>query len=375
MSLAHPEPRLQADISTAVAPLAAALKALRLAIPARPVVPILGAVLIEADNDTITLSGFDYETSITVRIDGSGSNRIAADYHALDKLVRSLPKTSTVRLAVEDHALAVTCGDLHATVPVHTLDDYPTLPTITALPFTLLDRADLAGLGRVATAAGGDCTLPVLTAIELSVDDDGLAAAATDRYRLAVHRCAGPAHLDAPVLIPAKVLATVAKLLAREDEPVAMLTEGADRGLVAWRTERLEVTTRTVPGEFPKWRTLIPTEFAGTARGDARELSAAIKQVHPGDHHDPLVIDLDTESITLTASSDDRRVTRTITGVSYTGDAMRIAFNPCYLTDGIAVLNAADVHLGVVAPRKPALLTSPDNPATTYLVMPISLPG
>lgn len=375
MSLAHPEPRPQADISTAAAPLAAALKALRLAIPTRPAVPILGAVLIEATNDTIILSGFDYETSITVRIDGSGSGRIAADHHALDKLVRSLPKTSTVRLAVADHGLAVTSGDLHATVPVHNLGDYPTLPAITTLPFTLLDRADLAGLGRVATAAGDDRTLPVLTAIQLSVDDDGLAAAATDRYRLAVHRCAGPAHLDAPVLVPAKVVATVAKLLAREDEPAAMLVEGPDSGLVAWRTERLQVTTRTVPGEFPPWRTLIPTELTGTARGDARELCAAIKQVHPGDRRSPLVVDLDAESITLTAGSDDRRVTRTITAVTYTGDAMRIAFNPRYLTDGIAVLNTADVHLGVVAPRKPALLTSPDNPATTYLVMPTSLPG
>ncbi|MGH3563508.1 MAG: DNA polymerase III subunit beta, partial [Mycobacterium sp.] len=76
--------------------------------------------------------------------------------------------------------------------------------------------------------------------------------------------------------------------------------------------------------------------------------------------------------------------------VDFAGEALTIAFNPTYLTDGLGALHSERVSLGFTTPKKPAVLRPardddprPDGagpfPAVSseyvYLLMPVRLPG
>ena len=49
-----------------------ALKVVALGVAAKPVVPILGGMVAETRDGAVVLRGFDYETSVSVRVDGEG---------------------------------------------------------------------------------------------------------------------------------------------------------------------------------------------------------------------------------------------------------------------------------------------------------------
>jgi len=114
---------------------------------------------------------------------------------------------------------------------------------------TTVDIIDAPRFARAflatALAAGDDTTLPALTGVALSFNDQGYSLAATDRYRLHVVRCSG----DIPsgrvdVVVPAK---TVAKLLA----PVSRERRGAPRGLTVTVDSDRVTFTLASSGKYP----------------------------------------------------------------------------------------------------------------------------
>src|SRR5687768_415320 len=66
-------------------------------LPARPSVPVLGGVLVEAasggDGDHLTMSGFDYETSARVQLDATigDPGRVLVSGRLLADITRALP--------------------------------------------------------------------------------------------------------------------------------------------------------------------------------------------------------------------------------------------------------------------------------------------
>ena len=86
-------------------------------LPSRPSVPILAGLLVEAEDGQITLSGFDYETSVRVTVPAQVadtgkcliSGRLVAD------ISKSLPN-QPVDFAVDGAKAQVTCGSSRFTL-------------------------------------------------------------------------------------------------------------------------------------------------------------------------------------------------------------------------------------------------------------------
>ena len=56
-----------------------------------------------------------------------------------------------------------------------------------------------------------------------------------------------------------------------------------------------------------------------------------------------------------------------------TGDAIQIAFNVRYVLDGLKAMTSERVELRCNAPTTPVVLAPHDDPAFTYLVMPVQI--
>jgi len=102
-------------------------------LPNRPSVPILAGLLIEAEEGRITLSGFDYETSVRVTVPAQVadtgkclvSGRLVAD------ISRSLPD-QPVDVSVDGAKVQLTCGTSRFTLQTLPTDEYPALPDMPA---------------------------------------------------------------------------------------------------------------------------------------------------------------------------------------------------------------------------------------------------
>lgn len=128
-------------------------------------------------------------------------------------------------------------------------------------------------LATAVVAAGKDDTLPTLTGVRLEWGPFGVRTVATDRYRLAVVTWQGEpetCHKDTGgVLIPAADLAAFVKALPKANRYtlppsvlIKVIPEANAVMLTAMSNDgEFTRTIRTLDGEFPKWESLIPTEF------------------------------------------------------------------------------------------------------------------
>jgi DNA polymerase-3 subunit beta len=356
-------------------------------LPARPPVPVLAGLLLAADAGKLSLSGFDYEVSARVEteadVDEPGtvlvSGRLLAD------ISRSLPNRP-VEISTDGVRVILVCGSSRFTLPTLPVDEYPALPQMPTVSGVVPGEAFAAAVAQVATAAGRDDTLPVLTGIRVEVEGDQVVLAATDRYRFAVRELLWKPEqegLSAVALVPAKTLLDTAKSLSAGDVvSIALAGSGKGEGLIGFEGAGRRTTTRLLEGEFPKFRALFPTEFNSVATIETPAFVEAVKRVSlVAERNTPVRLSFEQGVLTLEAGSgDDAQATERV-DADLEGDDISIAFNPAYLLDGLAAIDSAVAQLSFTTSTKPALLSgkpSADaeaNEAYKYLIMPVRLSG
>jgi DNA polymerase-3 subunit beta len=352
-------------------------------LPARPAVPVLGGVLLEVTDAQLTVSGFDYEVSAQaeVEVHAAAAGRALVSGRLLADITKALPP-HPVEVAVDGPRVTIACGNTRFTLPTMPVEDYPSLP---AMPTTAgeVDSAEFAqAVQQVAVAAGRDDTLPMLTGVRLEIEGEQLRLAATDRYRLAVRELLWKPEqsgLSVQVLIPARTLAESAKTLTSGSAvTLALSSGGAGEGMIGFAGPGRRTTTRLLDAEFPKYRSLFPSEFAYTVDVSVAPLVEAVKRVAlVADRGMPVRLELGDGGLALTAGGDDEGRAEEQLEVAYAGESLTVGFNPTFLLDGLAAVHAATARLSFTNTTKPAVLTGVDGDGVAdyrYLIMPVRMP-
>ena len=357
-------------------------------LPARPPVPVLAGLLIEASGDHLTLSSFDYEVSGRVAVDAvvEEAGTVLVSGRLLAEITRALP-ARPVTLTTEGTKVLLVCGSSTFSLPTLPVEEYPTLPEMPAQTGSLSGGSFAAAVAQVAVAAGRDDTLPVLTGIRMEIEGDTLTLAATDRYRLAVREIAWTPEApggEAVALVPARTLADTAKSLAvSEAVSLALASGGIGEGLLGIEGGGRRTTTRLLDGEFPKYRSLLPAEALAVATIDTGAFVEAVKRVSlVAERNTPVRLSFTAGEVQLDAGTgDDAQASETLES-SMTGDPITIAFNPHFLLDGLGAIDAPVAALSFTTSTKPAVLTGraadgavSGSDSYRYLLMPVRLSG
>src|ERR1700690_3059314 len=135
------------------------------ALPARPVVPVLSGMLIEA-GDGLSLSCFDYDVS--ARIDAAAEvaepGRVLVPGRLLAEIPRSLP-AGLAEFEDDVDSVWLRCGSADFTLVKLAAEEYPALPELPARLGTVDGGQFAAAVGQVAPSASRDDTLPMLTGV------------------------------------------------------------------------------------------------------------------------------------------------------------------------------------------------------------------
>jgi DNA polymerase-3 subunit beta len=356
-------------------------------LPARPPVPVLAGLMLDARDGRLVLSSFDYEVSARVEVAADiaepgvalVSGRLLAD------ISRSLPGRP-VDVATDAAKVVVTCGSSRFTLLTLPVEDYPALPEMPGASGSLRGDVFAAAVAQVSVAAGRDDTLPVLTGVRLEIEGEKITMAATDRYRLAVRDLAWTPEqsgLSAIALVPARTLSDTAKALAGADKVTVALagTNGAE-GLVGFEGGGRRTTSRLLDGEFPKYKSLLPSESASVATVETASLVESVRRVAlVAERNTPIRLSFSAGELTLEAGTGDEAQASESLDAALDGDDISIAFNPAYLLDGLGALDAPQAELRFTSSTRPAVLAGKETAEDTagddyrYLLMPVRLSG
>ncbi|MFJ8960176.1 DNA polymerase III subunit beta [Lentzea sp. NPDC102401] len=354
-------------------------------LPSRPPVPVLGGVLLDAESDdSLTVSGFDYEVSAQVGVPATiaDGGRALVSGRLLADITKALPN-HPVEIAVDGSRMMISCGSARFSLPTMPVEDYPALPSMPQLIGELPGEIFGEAVSQVAVAAGKDDTLPMLTGVRVEIGEGKLTLVATDRFRLAMREFPwepDEALGEVAVLVPARTLGDAAKTLGSNGGKVEM-SLAANDGLLGLSGSGKRTTTRLLDADFPKYRQLLPSEHSAAAIIDIDALQQAIKRVSlVAERGTQVRLEFVDGGLRLSAGGDDEGSAEEELPVEYTGDAVTIAFNPGYLLDGLGAVRTQKVHLSFTTPSRPALLKPVDEdgnvaPGYLYLLMPVRLPG
>ena len=382
------------DLSDAVAWVARNL-------PTKNTQPVLRAVVITADDNGLELAGFDYEVSTRVRVSAEVSEpgRVAVAGKLMADIVSNMP-AKPVEVSVDNSRLLLQGGSARFELPLMPLDDYPQLPTLPEVTGTLDTSTFVNAVTQVASAAGRDDTLPMLTGVHMEISGNQVKLAATDRFRLALRSLEWEpvsGNVEAKLLIPAKTLLDNARTLDTHLEEPVEIAVGNDEnvggdGLFGLHSGNRETTTRMLDAEFPNIAPLLPKTHTSMASVEIAPLVEAIRRVSlVADRNAQLRMHFQQGEVTLYASGADSGEASESLQCAFTGaDELLIAFNSGYLRDGLSVIPTNRVVFGFTEASRPAIMIpEPDEmpeagadgtfqtPATdfTYLLMPVRLPG
>ena len=368
------------------------------AVPSRPTHPILANVLLQADaaNSQVSLTAFDLSLGIrtTFNAEVLQGGTITLPAKLLNDIVSRLPEGEIILddeiLETEDQSigegLTLTLTPKSGRYEVRAMgaEEFPELPvTENDKAIHLPASALIEGLGGSLFATSADETKQVLTGVHLTVKQDTLEFAATDGHRLAVVETTNEnlnddEELDSvQVTLPNKALRELERMLAhssKEDEPVAMYF---DEGQVVFEWQNQRLTSRTLEGQYPAYRQLIPNGFERELTLDRKQLISALERIavlaDQKNNIAKLSIDSESQEITLSVETQEIGSGMESMSAQIKGDDIDIAFNIKYLMEGLKALPSAEIQMQLNNNLAPVIFSPVGGVKMTYLAMPVQL--
>ena len=366
--------------------LARALGTVARAVSPRSTLPVLANVLISTENGRLRLSATNLELGIScwigAKIETEGSTTAPA--RTFVDLVNTLPNETVIMdLTVRNQSLNVRCGPFNNDLKCIDAHDFPPLP-----PAEIDDGLDLnvedlrTMINQVTFAASTDDARPVLTGVQIEVEDNNLTMASADGFRLSVRSAQMSTGVSEPfsAIIPARALSELARVLGSSEDTVTMILP-PNRGQVIFRAPDVEVVSQLIDGTFPDYRGIIPSSYSTRSVLPTSSFLKACKAAdifaRESAHSARLRItpggELEPGTVEVSATSAETGSNESVVDATIEGEPVEIAFNVRFLVDVLGVIGAPNVALETTAASSPGVLRPIGDDHFLHVIMPMHL--
>ncbi len=353
------------------------------AVALRSTLPITSNVLISTEHGRIKLAATNLDIALSCWIGGQieDEGAITVPARLITDFVNSLPvEKIQFTLAPRSRQVKLVCARNEATIGGMDADDFPPIPAIEGDALELDAKMLREAITQVVFSAATDDSRPVLTGVDLVVEGNKLTLAAADGFRLAVRT------LDLKkkvaerqeVIVPAKALAELNRLLQDQDEPVRM-TFNANKTQVLFRLKDVELVAQLIQGTFPDYSRLIPKDWGSRAVVEVRDFlqETKIASIFARDGSGIVRITFEAGEegkpgeMKVSARAEEIGDNEGKLDAAVEGEASKIAFNGKYLQEVLQVLDGGRVALETTGPSQPGVIRPIDNDNYIHVVMPM----
>lgn len=356
------------------------------AVATRSTLPVLGHILLATDNGRLKLAATNLEIGIThwcgAQIKNEGAITVPA--RQLADYVNALPPDNVeMELNAKTQTLHLKCARYDANIKGVDASEFPIIPTLGENNKILIEPDTLKELIAQATfSAAQDDSRPVLTGVLAKFDKDAVTFASADGFRLSVRNAVLDSKLSAPVsvIIPAKALTDVARIMGDQDAPVELaITE--NRSQVLFHLANTDLVSQLIDGNFPDFNQIIPKSFTTRTIMNTNELQNAVKAASVFARESSNTIRLNISSgndmgggrVVITAQSAETGDNVGEIDATVDGDPIEIAFNARFLADVLSVLNSPQVALETSSAASPGVVKPMGRDDFTHVIMPMHI--
>ena len=347
----------------------------------RNTIPILGNVLLSAEDGALKFAATDLDLEITetVSADIESGGSATAPAHTLYEIVRKLPEGAEVEISMTsgDPRLQIKAGRSQFSLPSLSPSDFPVLSAEGLSHDFKVEASELARLiDKTRFAISTEETRYYLNGIHLhAMEAEGaslLRAVATDGHRLALSETAMPDGASGmpAVIVPRKTVQEVRRLVDDADDEVEVsVSESKIRFQIGGAT----LTSKLIDGSFPDYERVIPRENDKRMTIENKVFANAVDRVATisVEKSRSIKLSLAEDALTLAVNNPESGQATEELMVTYGFDAIDIGFNARYLLDVAGQIEGDTVDILFQDSASPALVKDSADEHALYVLMPL----
>ncbi len=354
------------------------------AVPTRTTLPITNNVFLSTDQSRLKLVATNLEIAIScwigAKVEEEGAITVPA--RLLTEFINSLPNERVdITLSPRTRTLELQCARFEARISGMDAEDFPPIPQVAEGITTRIEPEALRlAISQVVFSAATEDTRPVLTGVHAEFEGEILTLAAADGFRLAVHRMplAAPVGEKVEVIIPARALSELNRLVAAQEEPIEVRVN-PQKSQVLFQLKNTEMVSQLIQGTFPNYSQLIPQSYTTRAVVDTAEFLRATRtasifardgggiirlEITPGEELTP-------GRVAISARAEEVGDNKGEIDALIEGEAAKIAFNGRYLADVLGILHEEKVAIETTTSSSPGVIRPVGTENYIHVIMPM----
>lgn len=339
---------------------------------------ILSNVLLEADNNSLTIRATDlkvsFETRIPVEVSVPGSTTVFCDKFL--GILRTLPEGDVEFEEIDGDTLLIKPLFKKIDFRLKTIasDKFPELQVAQDEEYFDFSQKDIIEMiSQTVFAVSDDETRYYMNGVYLEKTEDGVVMVATDGRRLSyiVKKPENPVTDFQPVIIPPKILNLIRKLASGE----GMISLAVTEKNVFVNFDNQKISSALIEGQFPNYQRVIPTDQSHQFEVDREELIEALKRVSllVEQKSRRIYINLSGDSMVLSSEESELGIAKEEISCQYQGEDTIFALNYLYFMDPLRVMTDPQIRIQFTEANKAITLRSTEEREYFHIVMPMQL--
>ena len=354
-------------------------------VASRSTMPILSNVLIEAEEEHISLTTTNLDLGIRCRIkaDVSDTGSITLPVRKLATIVKELPVNEVFLETNKSNQAKITSGGSLFKIMGIGSEEFPPLPTFENRKVFELSQDEIVNmLKSVSYAQSTDENRYILNGVYFNFADEKLTLVATDGRRLGLTGLELEVSEDnaGSLILPAKTVAELERLMGKgekvniafNDRQAAFeigLDEAGDSGLA----DHLYLVSKIVEGNYPNYRQVIPKETEHRVKIERELMLECVHRaaIVTSDKSNSVKIKVSKNLLEISGQSTEYGESHESMAIAYDGPEVQVAFNPQFLMEPLKALTKDEVFFEFKDELSPGLFKTLDN--FICVIMPLRL--
>ena len=337
----------------------------------------LEGVLLKAENNALTLCGYNMEYGITTSIEANieKEGNVVLSAKLFTEIVRKLP-SDEISINVSDTLnTSIQSGNCDFSLTGINASEFPNIPDIKDPETVELPLETIKSMIRQTIfAVSDDDSKPIYMGTLFDIKDGEITLVSVDGYRLALRKEKIKQDVEMNFVVPGKALSEVLRLLPDGEEKNLKIFYSLHH--IKFEIDGYQIISRLLEGEFLDYKASIPDTFKTTVNINTRVFTDSIERVSL------MIMDrlkssvhciISENRIRLLCQTTIGKAADEIDDVKTEGEDIEIGFNSKYMIDALKNTETDEVIIKMDTPISPIKIVPKTGDNFLFLVLPVKL--
>jgi len=355
-----------------------ALNTVSKAVSSRTTIPTLKGILMEVNENTLTLTASDMDLTIetSIEVEDTEKGSIVVPAKLFNEIIRKMPHDN-IKIENEGFNVNIKCLTSNSSVLGSDAEEFPYIknPEENTKEIVFNRNTFSNMIKKTSFAASIDQTKGPITGVLVEVLPEELKMIAIDGFRMAVTKENISGGKEESIIISARIMDEINKIITENDRnndsEIKILIDKKNATIYLDNTK---ISTRLIAGEFVKYRDIIPKEYKLSVSVNKKYLTEAVERasILSEGKNNLIKMSIKENVMTITSRSEEGGAMEDIL-IHKTGDDLDIGFNSRFLLNIMRVIEDEEIKMEFNTGLSPCMIKPLEGDSYEYLILPVRI--